>query len=145
MDVTVMCLTCKCINEDNVFNVCTGGFLHQIQSCTSNSGYWIHFLPQAEPYFVRKLRDFNTFCCKYHQEMIEIKVGFNNMRTQAVHQQGLNSPCACSCESICGNPINGAGQGQGVSCQVGYHTYKSCSDLWEMFYVPKSRDMNGLV
>lgn len=31
-----------------------------------------------KPYFVKKQKDFNT-CCKYHQIMIEIKVGFCNM------------------------------------------------------------------
>ena len=94
---------------------------------------------KLKPYFVRKLKDFNTCCCKYHQEMIEIKVGFNNLRAPTVHQQGLNSPCACACETICGNPIDGAGQGQGVSCQATYHTYKGCSDLWEKFLCPKVR------
>jgi hypothetical protein len=115
---------------------CTGGLLHKLQSCTSDSGYRLHFLSQAKALF-RKLKDFNTCCCKYHQEMIEIKVGFNNLRAPTVHQEGLNSPCACCCETICGNPINGAGQGQGVSCQATYHTYKSCSDLWEKFLCPK--------
>ena len=92
---------------------------------------------KLKPYFVRKLKDFNTYCCKYHQEMIEINVGFNNLRAPIVHQQDLNSPCACCYESICGNPINEAGQGQGVSCQTTYHTYKSSSSSWEKFLYPK--------
>ena len=99
---------------------------------------------KLKPYFVRKLKDFNT-CCKYHQELIEIKVGFNNLRAPRVHQQGLNSPCACCCESICGNPIKRAGQGQRVSCQTKLLTIPT--DLVQIyrksFNVPKSRETNG--
>jgi hypothetical protein len=32
-----------------------------------------------KPYFMKNLQDFNSCYCKYHQEMVEIKVGFNNM------------------------------------------------------------------
>jgi hypothetical protein len=41
-----------------------------------------------KPYFVQKLKDFNSCCCRYHHEMLDIKVEFNNMRVLVVHHGG---------------------------------------------------------
>ena len=112
IEVTDMCLICNCTNVHNDFNACIGEFLHHIQTAHPTMDIEFNSFHKLKPYFVRKLKDFNTCCCKYHQDMIEIKVGFNNMRALAIHRQGLNSPCICSCESICENPINGADQEQ---------------------------------
>jgi hypothetical protein len=78
---------------------------------------------KLKPYYVKKLNDFNSCCCKYHQEMMEIKVGFYNMKASNVHQ-GYDVPfCTCGCEAICANPGHGIAIGPIVSCQALKHTY----------------------
>ena len=42
---------------------------------------------KLRPFFVRRLRDFNSYCCRYHQEMIEITQAFNNMHAPKFHLQ----------------------------------------------------------
>jgi hypothetical protein len=59
---------------------------------------------KLKPYFVKKLQDFNSCYCKYHQEMVEIKVGFNNMHVVGVHHGLQNSTCKCRHLSLCANP-----------------------------------------
>jgi hypothetical protein len=58
-------------------------------------------------YFVKQLHDFNSCCYKYHQEMAEIKVGFNNMHVASVHHGLQNSTCTCGCMSLCANLATG--------------------------------------
>ena len=58
IEVPNMTLTCMCTNVHKVLHACTVGFLHQIQSCTSNNGYWIHFLSQAEALFCEEVERF---------------------------------------------------------------------------------------
>jgi hypothetical protein len=32
-----------------------------------------------KPYYVRKLKEGNTYACKYHVQMVELQDGFNNI------------------------------------------------------------------
>jgi hypothetical protein len=61
-------------------------------------------------YFVKNLRDFNSCYGKYHQKMVEIKVGFNNMHIVGVHHGLQNSTRKCRCLSLCANPKIGTFQ-----------------------------------
>ncbi len=42
---------------------------------------------KLKAYFVKKLQDSNSFIYKYHQEMVKVKVKFNNMHTTSVHHE----------------------------------------------------------
>jgi len=44
----------------------------------------------------------NTCACKYHTEMVELKHGFNNMRTTSKGVHGR--ACNCSCD-VCSSEI----------------------------------------
>jgi hypothetical protein len=59
---------------------------------------------KLKPYFVKKLQDFNSSCCKYHQEMAKTKISFNNMLVvNSVHHGLQNSTCKCGLLSFCAN------------------------------------------
>jgi hypothetical protein len=82
-----------------------------------------------KPYFVKKQKYFNT-CCKYHQIMIEIKVGFCNMHAFVMHN-GDDSRCSCGCKIIC-NLLCIALVGRGsINYQINQHTSKENLKLWE--------------
>ncbi len=87
------------------------GFLHQIPNKTSRNSCWIHSLQKIEAIFCVEVKHFNSCCCLYHQEMVEIKLGLSNMRTSHVHVGSINEPCLCGCESVCSNPPNGVVMG----------------------------------
>jgi hypothetical protein len=85
---------------------------------------------RLRPFFVQRLRDFNSCCCKHHQEMAEITVGFNNMRSNKVHLIEGEEFCDCWCLRLCckssdGQPLLGP-----VTCQHLQHTYKRSTHLW---------------
>ena len=92
---------------------------------------------RLRPFFVRRLRDFNSCCCRYHQEMAEITIGFNNMRSVKFHLDSGAISCTCGCESMCCNPVSRSGTAVGVViCQSVHHTYSRNTHLWETALCP---------
>ena len=78
---------------------------------------------RLKPFFVKRLTDFNSCCCRYHQEMQEITTGFMNMRSQKVHVEASESSYGCWCAGLCTN-FGPSTTGEGVvSCQVARHRY----------------------
>ena len=49
-----------------------------------------------KPWYVKRLQEFNSCCCRYHVQIAELKEGFNNMRRRTLHQS-----CSCNCV-VCG-------------------------------------------
>jgi hypothetical protein len=94
---------------------------------------------KLKPYFVRKSWDFNSCCCKYHEEMLEIKVGFNNMWVMQVHVGSSNQPCSCGFYNVCLNPSKGCVLGTKVICWAHHHVYRRISKLWGLFLCPKTK------
>ncbi|KAG0572176.1 hypothetical protein KC19_VG074600 [Ceratodon purpureus] len=92
---------------------------------------------RLKPYFVRRLRDLNACCCRYNIEMQEITVGWNTMRSQRVHLDGVSGSCSCGCPSMCTKPVDGAGTVGVVRCQSTMHSYKRATHLWEKTLCPK--------
>ncbi len=37
-------------------------------------------IPKNQPYFMKVLKDKNTYCCKYHVKLNMLKVGLNYMK-----------------------------------------------------------------
>ncbi len=86
---------------------------------------------KLKPYFVKRLKDFNTCCCKYHQEMVKIKDGFNMRSTDDHHPS-----CSCQCDSICTRPVNNSLVQGIVTCQGIHHIFKRSMDLWSQSLCP---------
>jgi hypothetical protein len=87
-------------------------------------------------YFVRKMKDFNTCCCRHHVEMSEITTGFNNMRASHLVTNISLSPCSCECETVCSTPLFGHSVEGPEVCQAKYHVYKRSHELWESCLCP---------
>jgi hypothetical protein len=47
---------------------------------------------KLKPWFVKRLNEFNSCCCSYHVQMVELKDGYNSMWTRLFHQ---NYICPC--------------------------------------------------
>ncbi len=71
--------------------------------------------------------------------MIEINLGFNNMRASSVHHRLQNSTCTCGCLSLCANPPFGTFQQGIISYQVASHTFEKALDLWQKNLCPKAQ------
>ena len=84
---------------------------------------------RLRPFFIRRLRDFKSCCCKCHMEMAEIVVGFNNMRSPRFHFP--STPESCSCKAVCCDTGDKAVQEGAVKCQAPVHVYKRTLELWE--------------
>jgi len=91
---------------------------------------------KLKPYFVKRLKDFNTCCCKYHQEMVKIKDGFNMRSTDVHHGDDHHSSCSCQCDSICTRPVNNSLVQDIVTCQGIHHIFKRSMDLWSQSFCP---------
>ncbi len=53
-----------------------------------------------KPFFVKMLKDMNTWCCIYHMELNELRLALNLMRTSnTIHG---NTNCDCACDVVCG-------------------------------------------
>ena len=87
-------------------------------------------------FFVRLLRDFNTCCCRYHMQMAEITIGFNNMRGGKFHFEDDSISCACGCDSVCSNILAGTETEGPVACQAKHHRYRRSTHLWEQSLCP---------
>jgi hypothetical protein len=51
-----------------------------------------------KPWFVKKLHEWNIWCCRYHIEINELKENFNGIKSQA---KGVYGQCKRSCIEIC--------------------------------------------
>jgi len=90
-----------------------------------------------KPYFVYNLKDFNSYSCKCHQEMIEIKVSFSTMQSVAMHLERKDCTCLCACSNICARLVLKETITGTVSCQASSHTHESITSLWESILCPR--------
>jgi hypothetical protein len=87
-------------------------------------------------YFAYKLKDFNSYCCKTDQEMMEVKADYNNMKSMASHNGEVGEICICSCTQVCANPPNGCVIHGLVDCCAMSHSFKRSSNLWQLVVCP---------
>jgi len=43
----------------------------------------LKWISRLKSFFVWRLKEYNTYACKYHVEMVELLKGFNNMSTSS--------------------------------------------------------------
>jgi hypothetical protein len=51
-----------------------------------------------KPWFVKRIKEWSTCCYRYHIELMELKIGFNNMCSKT---KGIHANCGCSCVDVC--------------------------------------------
>jgi hypothetical protein len=83
---------------------------------------------------MRRLRNWNTCCCRYHQELtklIELTIVVDNMRTD---KHGVHSHCPCDCVMVCGGLGFECGSGL---CNAGLEVFARLTNLWTSVVCPK--------
>ncbi len=56
-----------------------------------------------KPWFVKRLKEWNTCTCQYHTALNELRLGLNNIRAT---RKEVHSGYNCSCETICKPKLN---------------------------------------
>ncbi len=80
----------------------------------------LHAFEKLKPFYVKQLKERNACGYKYHVEMAELKLGFNNLKMALQGVDGKH--CECNCE-ICTNASN-------VFCTVEKCTFYGLTDFW---------------
>lgn len=95
-----------------------------------------------KPYFVHKLKNFNSCYCWYHHEMLD---RFNNMRASTMYHGSQDGKfCTCGCKAICANPGHKTIVNTIISCQTIKRTYRSTLICGRICCVQKKWAKNGL-
>lgn len=91
-----------------------------------------------KPYYVRRLTERNTCACKYHAEMVELRLGFNNMRTacRGVHRIG----CICFCDVCHGSKHTIDIRDENSTCHASLTQFSGLTDLWYSVLCPAEDD-----
>jgi hypothetical protein len=85
-----------------------------------------------KPWFVQRLKEFNTCCYQYHIELRELKDGFNNIRLC-----GPDEVCICECNEVCNPLIFTHDQHQTPSCLSNESILKGVIDFWQKIVCAK--------
>ena len=80
---------------------------------------------KLKPWWVKRLRMWNTCCCRYHQELTELMIALDIMRTD---RQGIHSHCQCDCVMLCGGL--GCTEDLGSMCKAHLEVYERLTNLW---------------
>jgi hypothetical protein len=77
-----------------------------------------------KPWFVKRLKEWNTCTCRYHTKLNELRLGFNIMQVvgNVVHNQ-----CVYSCENVCRSELNNTSSH--LNCATHLKTYNTLSSL----------------
>jgi hypothetical protein len=76
-------------------------------------------------WFVKRLKEWNTCCYKYHREVNELRLGANNMKTIG---NNVQNHCACLCETVYKPKVNGGSNGD-PSCVAHTSTYDMLTSI----------------
>jgi hypothetical protein len=76
-----------------------------------------------KPWWVKRLKVWNTCCCRYHQELSELKNALDIMKTA---KEGVHLNCYCNCAFVCDNGCEHTSS----ICTVEKHVYERLTNLW---------------
>ncbi len=81
-----------------------------------------HYL---KPWFVKQLKESNTYYHKYHTKLNDLRLGFNAMKAM---EKDVHNQYACSCEGVCRLEVN-SGCASEVNCVAHIQTYDTFTSL----------------
>ena len=93
-----------------------------------------------KPFYVRRLKERNTCACRYHCEIAELRIGWNNMRTTMKGIHGRH--CGCQCE-VCQKPAAGVAScpvDPAIACHAELTHFTGITDLWHSVLCPVEED-----
>lgn len=87
-----------------------------------------------KPWFVKRLKEWNTCTYRYHTKLNELKCGLNTLQVgENVH----DSHSVCSCEGICKLELNN--EVGDLSCFAHTWTYNMLTSLWSSLLCSKKQ------
>ena len=78
-----------------------------------------------KPWYVKRLKELNSCCCRYHVQMLELKDAFNLLRWGTLHQS-----CGCTCGIYQGTST--------ASCEAPNSFLLGVTAMFELIQCPKS-------
>ena len=130
------CNICECLVSSFVLFL-TAAKVVQLKFYTSFKAMYPNLLcsltsfESMKPWWVRHLRLWNTCCCKYHQELLELLRALDTMR---VDKLGVHSSCNCECEFVYGG-LDSANAGR--FCNAHREVYERLTNLWSSILCEK--------
>jgi hypothetical protein len=74
------------------------GFFIALKEIHPNTKILLIAFSNLKPWFVRHMKEWNTCCYHYHTELVELRIGLNNMRS---NNADVHGNCPCKCIDIC--------------------------------------------
>jgi hypothetical protein len=84
-----------------------------------------------KPWWVKRLKIWNTCCCRYHQEMMELLIAMDIMRSD---KEGVHSDCECKCDMVSGDSFSNRSIRM---CSAHLKVYQRLTNLWESILCEK--------
>lgn len=84
-----------------------------------------------KPWWVKRLKIWNTCCCRYHQEMMELLIALDILRSD---KEGVHFHCECICDMVCGVNFNNRSFRM---CAAHLKVYQRLTNLWESILCKK--------
>ena len=129
---TLIQFVCMCVCSQLEFHT-------RFREANEESSVGLRAFELLKPFYVRRLKERNTCACKYHCEVAELRVGWNNMRTATKGIHGRH--CECTCD-VCAAPEHGhpAGEGQPSTCRADLAHFTGLTDMWHSVLCPVEED-----
>lgn len=95
-----------------------------------------------KPWFIRRLTEWNTCCCRYHQEIRELLNGLNDIRTSGKGVHGEDGTCTCRCSQVCAIPMHSCDPPPGTvtpasQCLSHLLQFSGVTELWQSLLCAK--------
>jgi hypothetical protein len=87
-----------------------------------------------KPWFIKRLKEWNTCTCWYHNELNELKIGLDTMQ---VVGKDVHICCGCKCENICEHELN-ITSGE-LCCTTHVQIPKTLTSLWSSILCSKGK------
>lgn len=92
-----------------------------------------------KPFYVRRLRERNTCACRYHCELAELRVGWNNMRSATKGIHGRHCDCLCDV-CLCPPTMEPTAVSRPSSCHADLSHFTGLTDMWHSVVCPVTAD-----
>jgi hypothetical protein len=84
-----------------------------------------------QPSFIKRLKEWNTCCCRYHTKLNKLRLGLQNIQSQ---ERGVHVECNCACHLVC-RPTSCEG-GANFQCCAHTTTFPTLTTLWSSILCP---------
>ncbi len=112
--------------------LCVVRFLNSIPKGEPNLQCWLQTFEKMKPFYVQRLKERNpcACACKYHVEMVELILRFNNMHNSSI--KGVHgTQCMCACDICSINIVNVLGECIANKCQ-----FSGVTNMWNSILCP---------